>query len=129
MRKADDCFKPKTVSDFIGKENQYGSKRPSHPLHRPNFPGQFLRGINRGRVNRGMARELTHHLNGHAVNQRLAHKGVAHPGPSVRFVTGTPHEIEHSLDLFFLDYGFLRSRNLKRRGNEEQTALIYRRVF
>ena len=26
--------------------------------------------------------------------------------PSV--VTGTPHEVKHSLDLVFLDYGFLR---------------------
>lgn len=39
-------------------------------------------------------------------------------------MTGTPHEVKHSLDLFFLDYGLLRWRDLKRRGNKEQTTGI-----
>ena len=42
-------------------------------------------------------------------------------GPSVRFVTGTPHAVKHSI-WFTLDYGIQHWREVKRRGNEEQTA-------
>jgi len=52
---------------------------PPHPLDRLDLPGQLLRRIDRSRVNAGVSGQLAHHLDRHAIDQGLPHKGMAHP--------------------------------------------------
>src|ERR1035437_1496666 len=56
-----------------------GSHPSPHAMHSPDLPGQFLRRIDGSGIDAGVSGEFTHDFNRHAINERLAHKGVTHP--------------------------------------------------